>query len=34
MQQVHWRADGTPDFGVPVKAGVPLAVPSGQTAKP
>jgi GH43 family beta-xylosidase len=30
MQQMHWRADGTPDFGVPVKAGVPLAVPSGQ----
>lgn len=30
IQQVHWRADGTPDFGVPVKAGVPLAVPSGQ----
>ncbi|OOG36924.1 alpha-N-arabinofuranosidase [Rhodanobacter sp. C06] len=30
MQQMHWRADGTPDFGVPVKADVPLAVPSRQ----
>lgn len=31
IQQLHWRADGTPDFGVPVKAGVPLVVPSGQS---
>jgi GH43 family beta-xylosidase len=34
MQQVHWRTNGTPDFGVPVKTGVPLAVPSGQTSTP
>jgi len=29
MQPYHWRADGTPDFGVPVKDGVPLPAPSG-----
>jgi GH43 family beta-xylosidase len=29
-QRFTWRADGTPDFGVPVAAGVPLAVPSGE----
>ncbi len=29
MQQFTWRSDGTPDFGVPVKIGVGLAVPSG-----
>lgn len=34
IQQMHWRAGGTPDFGVPVKAGEALAVPSGQTATP
>ncbi|MFI5157368.1 MAG: family 43 glycosylhydrolase [Sphingobacteriales bacterium] len=28
-QQFTWRTDGTPDFGVPVKTGVPLTVPSG-----
>jgi len=28
-QQFFWHADGTPDFGVPVKTGVPIAVPSG-----
>lgn len=28
MQRFHWRADGTPDFGVPVKDGVPLPAPS------
>ena len=28
-QQFSWRQDGTPDFGVPVKTGVPIAVPSG-----
>lgn len=30
MQQFHWRADGTPDFGVPVRDGVPLPAPSGS----
>lgn len=30
MQRIVWRKDGTPDFGKPVKAGVPLAVPSGE----
>ncbi|BFI97302.1 MAG: family 43 glycosylhydrolase [Rhodanobacter sp.] len=34
IQQVHWRADGTPYFGVPAKTDTPLAVPSGQTATP
>lgn len=28
IQPFHWRDDGTPDFGVPVKAGVPMAAPS------
>lgn len=28
-QQFTWRKDGSPDFGVPVKTGVPMAVPSG-----
>jgi GH43 family beta-xylosidase len=28
-QQFTWRADGSPDFGVPVKTGVPTPVPSG-----
>ncbi len=28
IQQFFWRADGTPDFGVPIKTGVPIAVPS------
>ena len=30
MQRFSWRADGTPDFGTPVDAGVPLRVPSGE----
>lgn len=30
IQQFHWRADGTPDFGVPVKDDVPLAAPSAK----
>lgn len=34
VQRVHWRVDGTPDFGVPVKAGVPLPAPSGQSKIP
>lgn len=28
MQRFQWRKDGTPDFGVPVKADVPLPAPS------
>jgi GH43 family beta-xylosidase len=28
MQQFTWRSDGAPDFGIPVKTGMPLAVPS------
>ncbi len=30
-QPFTWNADGTPYFGKPVKAGVPLPVPSGST---
>ena len=30
MQRFGWKADGSPDFGTPVPAGEPLAVPSGQ----
>lgn len=30
MQQIHWRPDGSPDFGVPVKTGQALKVPSGE----
>lgn len=29
MQPFSWKEDGTPDFGIPVKTGVPLKVPSG-----
>ncbi|HEX8393069.1 MAG TPA: glycoside hydrolase family 43 protein [Longimicrobium sp.] len=29
-QRFTWRADGSPDFGEPVAAGVPLPVPSGE----
>jgi GH43 family beta-xylosidase len=28
IQPFHWRGDGTPDFGVPVKAASPMAAPS------
>jgi GH43 family beta-xylosidase len=28
MQQFHWNADGTPEFGKPVPTGKPLKVPS------
>ncbi len=31
MQKFNWTADGLPDFGTPVKPGVPLDVPSGET---
>ncbi len=30
VQKFTWRADGTPDFGVPVPAGVPVPRPSGE----
>lgn len=30
MQPFGWNEDGSPDFGIPVKAGVSLAVPSGN----
>jgi GH43 family beta-xylosidase len=32
MQQFHWNKDGSPDFGKPVPAGVPLTRPSGEMA--
>ena len=30
MQTFTWRADGSPDFGVPAPSGRPVRVPSGQ----
>lgn len=30
IQQFTWNADGTPNFGIPVKIGVPIAKPSGE----
>ncbi len=30
IQKFTWNADGTPNFGVPQKAGVPMARPSGN----
>lgn len=30
MQRFSWKANGAPDFGVPVPAGVPLQVPAGE----
>jgi GH43 family beta-xylosidase len=30
VQPFHWNADGTPDFGTPVAAGQPLALPAGE----
>lgn len=30
MQRFNWRADGTPDFGVPVPSGAMLARPAGE----
>lgn len=32
IQPFTWKADGTPDFGVPVAAGVSLQAPSGTSA--
>jgi GH43 family beta-xylosidase len=29
MQKFIWKKDGSPDFGVPVKTGMPLAAPAG-----
>lgn len=29
-QRIRWRPDGTPSFGEPTPAGVPMAVPSGS----
>jgi GH43 family beta-xylosidase len=29
VQQFTWKKDGSPDFGIPVKTGVPMPVPSG-----
>ncbi|MEE1940063.1 family 43 glycosylhydrolase [Streptomyces sp. TRM 70361] len=29
-QKFTWNADGTPDFGTPVRTGVPLTAPSGE----
>ncbi|CAM3970079.1 Beta-xylosidase, GH43 family [Pedobacter westerhofensis] len=29
-QQFHWKADGTPDFGIPVSTGKALPEPAGQ----
>jgi len=29
-QKFTWKADGTPDFGVPLKTGTPLQIPSGK----
>lgn len=30
LQEFTWNADGSPDFGVPIPAGVPIKVPSGE----
>lgn len=30
MQPFGWNTDGTPDFGIPVKTGIPLEIPSGN----
>jgi GH43 family beta-xylosidase len=29
MQKFTWKDDGSPDFGIPVKTGAPMAVPAG-----
>jgi GH43 family beta-xylosidase len=33
MQRFTWRPDGTPDFGQPIPAGVPIALPAGEDEK-
>jgi GH43 family beta-xylosidase len=30
LQKFTWKADGSPDFGIPVPAGTPVQVPSGE----
>ena len=30
MQKFTWNADGTPNFGEPVRTGSPLKIPSGE----
>ena len=30
VQKISWNADGSPNLGVPVKTGTPIAVPSGE----
>ena len=30
MQPFKWNEDGTPDFGVPIAAGIAVPVPSGE----
>jgi GH43 family beta-xylosidase len=32
MQRFSWNPDGSPDFGTPIAAGVPMAEPSGDSA--
>lgn len=32
MQKFGWRADGSPDFGIPAESGRQIAMPSGQCA--
>ncbi|MES2731183.1 MAG: RICIN domain-containing protein [Bacteroidota bacterium] len=33
-QKVNWNADGSPDFGVPVKSGITITAPSGEVHAP
>jgi GH43 family beta-xylosidase len=33
LQQFTWRKDGSPDFGKPVPAGVPVKLPAGEEKK-
>lgn len=33
IQRFAWHADGTPNFGLPVAAGVPLTLPGGEQAQ-
>ena len=30
MQKISWNTDGTPNFGIPVKTGTALTIPSGE----
>jgi hypothetical protein len=29
-QKIGWKKDGSPDFGIPLKEGLPLDMPSGN----